>query len=210
MPFLVACAGASDGARRSETEPSGSPAPAFTFEGTRWGSFHSKRFELSVGLPDGQAWRIDDHRTPWLFATHDASRSSLRVRSWAEEQLVNYQACYARAREWEPKLPDLEALRVIDDHSAKFGQGMDARVVVGIEPPSVRQEPSGKSAPASSGFVIAVGASVRKCMIVAYQTAGSMPEEIAGKLVVVTDRLVGSVKLDESFVPGREPLPARR
>jgi hypothetical protein len=211
--LVAAACGASAGPSGPppQAPPASSADPASGFEGTRWGRFHSVRFELSLEFPDGARWRIDDHKTPWLLASHEASRSELYLRAWSEERPVTRQACYEKARSWQPKLPDLEKLQVVEDQLRKLGtaaperrldgvtQGMDARVVVGMAP---------AGGGAASGYVVAVSESIRKCRVVVYETAGGLPEEMADKLAVVAHKMLDSLRLDASFAPAREPFPA--
>jgi len=204
--MIVAGCGASAPVASSPSGPTpvaSAEAPA-TFEGTRWGTFHSKRFELSLGLPDGSSWKIDDHRSPWMRADHEATHSTILLRSWSEGENVTRKACYARAREWAPSLPDLESLSLIDDGTRKLVGDKDARVAVGVVP----------AAPGAStgGFVVAVVGSVRRCIVLAFQTETSGPtaaDEVAGSLALIADRLLPSLKLDQSFAPSREPLMVR-
>src|SRR5258706_16120586 len=106
--------------------------PLGSFQGTRWGTFHSKRFEFSIGLPDGGAWKIDDHRTGWLRATHEATRSSVAFRNWNESDNVTRKGCYARARDWDAGLPDLDAQPLIGDELRSLFSYRNARVAVGV------------------------------------------------------------------------------
>src|SRR5919205_509074 len=88
LVLMFACGGAGSGpATATPAQPTASE-PVATFQGTKWGTYHSKRFELSLGLPDGAAWKIDDHRSAWLRASHEPTRSSLALRSWAEDANV--------------------------------------------------------------------------------------------------------------------------
>ena len=175
--------------------------PPSTFQGTRWGTFHSKRFELSLGMPDGATWKIDDHKTPWLRAIHAPTRSALTVRSWTEDSNVTRRSCYARARAWEPRLPDLEGQSLIDDKTRVLLGSRDARVAVGV---TVAADPD----PVTGGFVVAIVGDVRRCIVVAFQTeangAGAQ-DEVADRLAIAADRLLPSMKLDQSFTPSREP-----
>jgi len=187
---------------RVEPAPTPSaPAPLASFQGTRWGTFHSKRFELTLGLPDGSAWKIDDHRSPWLRAVHAPTRSKLAVRSWNEEQNVTRQACYTRAREWDPELPDLETSPLIEDQTRTLLKNQDARVAVGVTS-------RGAPTPVTGGFVVAIVASIRRCLLMAFQTEADGPtaqDEVADRLALVSERLLPSLKLDPSFTPSREP-----
>ena len=198
---LVGCAG-SGAAPAGPTDPRPLEVePPGSFQGTRWGSFHSKRFELSLGLPDGAAWRIDDHRSAWLRATHGPTQSSLLLRSWTEEANVTKKSCYTRAREWDARLPDLDTGPLVEDKMRKLLGDRDARVAVGVM--------VGEGAePAIGGFVVAIIGDVRRCTLLAFQTQASGPsaqDEVADRLAIVSDRVLPSMKLDQSFTPSREP-----
>lgn len=200
--LLVAGCGASTPATPASA-PTAPPAPpaVASFEGARWGTYHSKRFELSLGLPDGASWKIDDHRSPWMRATHDATSSSLVLRSWSEDQNVTRKACYARAREWEPGLPDLEVASLIDDGTRKL-LGDDARVAVGVQARAQGGE-------GVAGFVVAIVGSVRRCRVLGFETRAEGPtasDEVASRLAIVAERLLATIRLDQSFAPSREPL----
>jgi hypothetical protein len=154
-----------------------------------------------MGLPDGATWKIDDHRSGWLRATHEPTHSALLLRTWAEDSNVTRKACYARAREWEPRLPDVDAAPLIDDKTRPLLGSRDARVAVGV---LVRGGP----APVTGGFVVAIVGDVRRCAVVAYQTEASgqlAEDEVADRLAIVSDRLLPSMKADQSFAPSREP-----
>jgi hypothetical protein len=210
VALFVAFAWATVGCSASAPPPSPAPVPAFapvpvpvaTFDGKPWGKFHSRRFELSVDLPDGAAWKIDDHRTPWMRAGHEATHSTILVRTWSEDQNVTRRACYARARGWEPMLPDLDETALIDDGMHKLLGEKDTRVAVGVRPPAAPGAMTG-------GFVVAVAGAIRRCYVVAFQTeagGSAASDEVAGRLALVEGRLLPSVELDQSFAPSREPL----
>ena len=188
----------------AEVAPAASTAPSKSFEGTAWATFHSKRFELSLRLPDGPAWRIDDHRSPWLRATHEATRSKIALRSWREDENVTRGACYARARAWDPSLPDLDASRLLDDGVRSLDKD-SARVIVGLAGPA--------DAASIGGFVLAIVGDVRRCLLVAYETEAKGPAaegDVADRLAIVADRLLPTIKHDQSFAPSREPaIPSR-
>jgi hypothetical protein len=198
--FVAACASAPAPAPVSAPPPQASASAPASFEGARWGTFHSKRFDLSLGLPDGSAWKIDDHRSPWLRASHESTHSTLLARSWSEDQNVTRKACYARAREWEAALPEIDGAGLIDDGMRKVLGGEDARVAVGID---------ARVSPGVGGFVVAIVGSIRRCMVFAFQTRAEgqgAEDEIASRLALVAERFVPSIKLDQSFAPSRVPL----
>src|SRR5688572_24903944 len=53
--------------------------PEYPAEDAHWGKFHSKRFQVTVPLPEGRAWKIDDHRQPDLVAVRRETTSRLHV-----------------------------------------------------------------------------------------------------------------------------------
>src|SRR5258708_15971330 len=126
----------------------------------------AKRFELAMACPDGAAWKMDGHGTPWIRAAHEPTHSSLLLRSWAEDSNVTRKGCYARAREWEPHLPDLDAERLIDDKTRALLGSRDARVAVGVLVPPDPQ-------PAPGCCVLAILGDVPRCALCAYQTRTS-------------------------------------
>src|SRR5207302_616791 len=66
-PALPLASSAASSSSASASPESG--APRFPDE-PKLLHFHSKRFALSLPLPDGRAWRIDDHSHVELVATH--------------------------------------------------------------------------------------------------------------------------------------------
>jgi hypothetical protein len=157
----VGCA-ATNPATKEAAPPAKTPdeRAASIFEGSKWGRFHSARFELSLNLPDGAAWAIDDHRGEWLSATHGLTHSRLRARSWTEGELMTRASCYARARGWDATLPEIDDVSVIDDRLRILSSQLDTRVVVGVLPAQGPQD-------GVAGFVVAVGASIRRCLVIA-------------------------------------------
>jgi hypothetical protein len=203
---IAGCGGAPPPAAEVPPAATAAPSSSRSFDGAGWATFHSKRFELSLRLPDGPAWKIDDHRSPWLRATHDGTRSKIALRSWREEENVTRGGCYARARGWDPNLPDLDAARVLDD-GVRPVMNQNARVVVGLG--------GDPDAASIGGFVLAIVGEVRRCLLVAYQTEAVGPAaegDVADRLAIVADRLLSTIKLDQSFAPSRDPaiLPRSR
>jgi hypothetical protein len=201
---IAACGGAQEHVAEAPPAASATAAPSKSFDGGGWASFHSKRFELSLRFPDGPAWKIDDHRSPWLRATHDGTRSTIALRTWREEENVTRAACYAKARGWDAKLPDLDHARLLEDGSREI-VGQSARVVVGLDAPS-------EGAPIG-GFVLAIVGDVKRCFLVAYQTEATGPTaegDVADRLAIVADRMLPSIKLDQSFAPSRVPATPSR
>lgn len=164
-----------------------------------WARFASKRFDLELPFPGGKAWRIDDHAAPWLVASHPGSSTSLRVRIWHELELVSRDRCEQRARQWAPDLPGLGDARVIDDRPlpAIPAPGFDTSVVAAIARP---KEPE-----TIDGFVIAFGASGRKCFAFAWKSTARGPRAAER----MGDRLGLGVRMLEGAFIKSELEPAR-
>jgi hypothetical protein len=191
LPALAACALAAcaRGPAPPAAAPSAAPAQP-TYEGASWGRYRSARFDLALALPDGGAWKIDDHTTRWLDAKHAPSRSRVRARLWREDRLVTRAACLAQAREWDPMLPEVDEEHLLDDRQEPLAGTQSAvEVKAGLAP----IEPGD---PVLRGYVLAVAADVRRCVVVAYDTeaTGETRERIVGaRLALVADRLVKSL-----------------
>jgi hypothetical protein len=184
------------------------PAPADLLD-ARWGRFMSKRFDLSMQLPDGHAWLIDDHKTNWMVAVHPASSSQLRARMWREQSLVGRDACEQRARDWTRDIPVLQNTKVVDRHAAPEipAPGFDTEVVIGV----ARAQAANGSA---DGYVMAFGASMKRCFAVVFTTS-AIGADASARL---GDRLGIAARMIESFsfrsdldpdmrTPVREPQP---
>ena len=194
---VIGCASGSSSGPRGANSAAGETSSEGSLDNRSWGTFHSKRFEASLQLPDGARWRIDDHRTAWLKAEHPPSKSSLWLRSWNEDATATRKLCYARAREWLPTLPDLEGAALIEDRVRPLFNAIDTRVAVGVR--------SAEGAPL--GFVIASGAEVHRCFVLAFVTraeGAGAEDEVASRLVLVSERLLPKVQLDQSLAPSRE------
>jgi hypothetical protein len=171
------------------------------FRTGRPGTFHSARFELSLDLPEGKAWRIDDHNTPWLLATHERTRSTLQVRSWNEDRPATKHRCYERARQWKQGLPDIDTSHAVSDELRHLDGGVEARMVSGIDVP--------EGSPHIAGYAVAVGTLVRKCIVIIYQTEASRPsgpQALAERLAVMSETVMAKVKFDSTLNPARETL----
>jgi hypothetical protein len=151
--------------------------------------YRSKRLHLSLPLPDGHAWRIDDHSLPELVATHAASRSRVVVSVFNAGELVGRAQCEDLAR--SRKLVPAGALRPLEDETT-FTQGtFDTRVEVALAPGG----PDG----ALRGHVMAFGGFLRKCYVFVYSTEVSSASDestLASRLALVRSRVLGGLELD--------------
>jgi len=178
----------------SGAAPAPAPAPA-PLGGLAWGTFHSERFELLLPLPDGRAWRIDDHGGPWLSATHPGSESALVVRSWTEDGRVNRQRCEERARLWRT-FPDPARAEEVKARSVDAPAGFDTFVSIGVL--------TGKPDAPIAGFALAFGGHGHRCFAWAYTTLARGPgaaELLGERLATMVERSLGKVVIESELVP---------
>jgi hypothetical protein len=186
-------------AKAVEPGPAAPPATAAQDDPTApLPHYHSKRLRLSIPLPDGRAWRIDDHSQPELVATHAATNSRVVIAVFNAGELVGRAQCedLARAR----KLVPTGDLRPLEDQMT-FTQGtFDTRIEVALEP----RGPSG----GLRGHVLAFGGFLRKCYVFVYSTeVASAADEsaLASRLALVRSRVLGGLELDPFDSVARAP-----
>ncbi len=181
---------------------SGDPATAAAatsgFDEGRSGRYHSARFELSLVLPGGKEWTVDDHRGPELVATHAPTSSRLTLRVFELNELVNRQRCEleARARSLVPA-----KLSLLDESDEGGPPDFDTHVVVGLAPP-----PASADKPPITGHVLAFAARVRRCLVFDFSATVPAGAEatLGDRLAVGTTRILPTVQLDSS-APVRSP-----
>ncbi len=173
--------------------PSAVPASALDYPTDAWGSFHSKRFQLTIPLPDGRAWKIDDHRAPELVAVHAPTDSRLTIAVSREDELMNRQRCEQRARlrGWVPTTP----LSTVEDEVRTGPEAYDSRVwvAIGTSPPRGPAD-----APPIEGHVFLFGAFLRTCLTVHLTTRAPPDAEavLASRLAIASSRIVKAIALD--------------
>jgi hypothetical protein len=186
--FVAALLGC--GAPAEPPAPRAPVAPATQEELTgRLPRYRSKRLHLSIPLPDGHAWRIDDHSQPELVATHAPTSSRVVVSAFNAGELVGRAQCEEQARA-RKLVPDGD-LRVLEDETT-FTQGTyDTRIEVAVAP-------QGPDSPLR-GHVMAFGGFLRKCYVFVYSTeVGSASAEsvLAARLALARSRVLGGLELD--------------
>jgi len=216
--WLVVSLGALSGCSHSETQPaavppvsSGAAAPTRAptqltgWEAGKWGTFVSQRFDLRIPLPNGRAWRIDDHKGSWLVAAHSASSSSLRLRVFLESHAQNRTKCEARAREAEPGLPTPKVDQAVDDTDVGVIRGWDARAVSFVTPDTAQPQKL-------TGHLLVFASNIRKCLAIQLTTeaeGSGAQETVAARLVDAKERIVRDISFDHELgTPGRELLTA--
>jgi hypothetical protein len=190
----------------AHTAPPASARPP-AFDEAAWGKFHSKRFQLTLPLPEGRAWKIDDHAKRELVATHPPTTSRLTVYAWYDTELMNHAKCEARAR-GEGLVPKGE-LKTVDSEITVGPDAFDSRIWVAADSP----EKNGAKQPLN-GHLFLFGAFIRRCLFVHLETqVPSRDDEdvLSNRLAVARVRLLGGLKLDpprtmeDSDVPREKP-----
>jgi hypothetical protein len=160
--------------------------------------YHSKRLALTVPLPDGHAWRIDDHTRPELVATHEPTHSKVVIAVFRADELVGRAQCEALAR--DRKLVPDGKLRTLEDAVDVTQENYDTRIWVAVEPGW------GPTSPLV-GHVLAFGGFLRKCYIFHYSTeVGGAADEpvLSARLAYARERILGGMKLDPFAAVSRE------
>ena len=163
--------------------------------------FHSKRLALDLPLPDGHAWRIDDHTRPELVATHAPTQSTVSVATFRADAVVGRDQCEALAR--ERHLVPSGDLRTLESSVEITQDDYDTRVWVALEPGSGPDRPL-------VGHVMAFGGFLRKCYAFDFSTRvdSSADEDVlSARLAFARARILGGLRLGTSTEIPREAPP---
>jgi len=155
---------------------------------TAWGAFHSKRAQLTVHLPEGRAWQVDDHTRPELLAVHPGTRSKLTVALEPAGELVGRAQCEEIARK-KGRVPEGD-LRTLESHVTVGPEAYDTRVWVALE---VRNNGELR------GHLFGFGGMIRTCFFFHLETAvtGLAGEDVlSGRLALARTRILDRVELD--------------
>ena len=211
LALALALIGCGEAATSAAPVPTASAAAAASgFDEGRTGRFHSARFELSLVLPGGKEWTVDDHRTAALVAVHAPTSSRLTLRVLTLGELTNRRRCEleARARALVPP-----KLAVLDESDEGGPPGFDTHVIVGVVP---RDAPATESATATAasgpplrGHVLAFAASLRRCLV--FDFAAEVPAgaeaTLGDRLAVGTTLILPTMRLDPGMIQADAPVP---
>jgi hypothetical protein len=180
------------------------PAPAtFAEDGRPLPHYHSKRFALSLPLPEGATWRIDDHTHPELVATQAPTRSKVVVAVFHADELVGREQCEELARTHH--LVRLRDPHTLEDQVAITQETFDTRIWVAIEPGT------GPTSPVV-GHVMAFGGFLRKCYFFDFSTevdGAADASVLSQRLAFARARILGGLQLDPfDAVPRQAPAGA--
>lgn len=188
MPSNVPQAPPPNPAAAGEAFDAGAPLPRF----------RSKRFALSLGLPRGTEWRIDDHSTPALVATHAPTHSRVVIAVFFADANVGRAQCQAAAE--ERKLVPIGPFQTLDDETQITQQTFDTRIEVAIAAGTDPNQPV-------VGHVMAFGGFLRKCFVFDYSTEvpnAKGAELLSSRLAFAQTRILGGLTMDPLTSPARE------
>lgn len=179
------------------------PPRAGEFAPDRWGRYHSKRFQLSLPLPDGKSWRIDDRSRPALEAIHPGTSSHLWLVQTREDELMNRHRCAARAEAlgYVPARP----LTTVEESVITGPAAYDSRIWIAID-----------VADGLEGHAFLFGSFLRQCLIVHIVTkVPSAKDEavLSARLAVLETGVLRRIEVaplrttTQATVPREDPRP---
>ncbi|HVK70784.1 MAG TPA: hypothetical protein VM694_40290, partial [Polyangium sp.] len=174
-----------------------SPPPDALAAASSFTTFTSARFDLSLPLPDGAAFRVDDRTERWLVARHDTTSSLLLVRTWREDEVGNRARCEARARTWRD-LPSREGGRLVSASRLAAPPDHDTLVEVLLGPRATNGGPT-------DGFVLAFGGWAKRCFAYVFATRGANERVVMERLAVMVDGSLRRMHFQSELVPTRPP-----
>jgi hypothetical protein len=164
--------------------------------------FHSARLALSLPLPDGKAWRIDDHTRPELVATHAPTQSTVKVAVFRTDALVGRNECESLAR--DRKLVPPGELHTLESAVETTQENYDTRIWVAVEPGSAPGSPL-------VGHVMAFGGFLRKCYVFDFATrvdSASDEAVLSDRLAFARARILGGLQLEVLGTVPRQTAPS--
>lgn len=169
----------------------GHPAAArFDESPVRLPRYRSRRLGLSLPLPDGRAWIIDDHSRPELVAKHPATRSTVLVALIRTTENVGRAQCEELAK--AQGLIAARELNVVEDEIAITQKTFDTHIRTGLEPVAAPDQPL-------VGHVTAFGGFRHKCLVFDFSTevdGAAQEPALSARLAVARTRILDGLELD--------------
>lgn len=178
--------------------PSTSAPWTFIDESAPLPRYHSKRLAIGIPLPDGPAWRIDDHSQPELVAIHPPTRSRVMISVFRADDLVGRSQCEALSR--GRKLVPAGDLRTLEDEALLTQRTFDTRVWVAVDPGGGPEHPL-------VGYVMAFGGFLRKCFAFVFSTQVDTARDepvLSSRLAFARARIFDGLELDAFDSIGRD------
>ncbi|WP_394823300.1 hypothetical protein [Pendulispora albinea] len=175
-----------------------------SFDTQHWGTAHSKRFALTIPLPEPKNWTLDDHSQRELTVRHLATRSVVQIFTTTEPSLVNRQRCEDRARDLG--FVPTGKMTTVEDATTIGPGAYDTRVWVTLLPGATERDPI-------LGHVFAFGGYIRKCLFFHFQTeipSARDESALSARLALARTRILGALALDDfDNLPREEPSKRR-
>jgi hypothetical protein len=173
------------------------PAASFPDDANPLPRYHSKRLALSLPLPRGAHWHIDDHSRPELEADQPLTHSRVLVAILHTDTLVGRSQCEERAV--AAKLVPDAPFQTVDDEVATTQGSFDTRIRVAVAPPDHEGAPL-------VGHVFAFGGYLRKCYVFDFSTeVAQLADEptLSSRLAFARTRILGGLELEAVDAPSR-------
>lgn len=203
---LGACAKSQPAASADDSAngtPHAKPA-ALVFGDAPPGEFVSKRFGLHLRLPDGRGWRIDDHKTEHLTASHALAATALRATRFRAGALsglpITRDVCWDEAIS-RGVFDAVSRSESLVDHDEKVDDAGDARLTVSIG----RTGDVGRVR-----WVRAHGDSCVAVGIVSKRLAGDTDETLGQRLALLREKVIGGLSGREKEAAPRATRPWTR
>jgi hypothetical protein len=190
LAALVGACAARQAAPASASPPTSPEAVAFPEDPAPLPRYHSARLALSIPLPRGREWKIDDHSRPELVLRHDPTHSTIVAAILRADELVGRTQCEGLAR--EARLLPHEELQPLEDEIAITQGNYDTRIRVGVAPGARPDSPI-------VGYVVAIGGFLRKCFVFSFATEVDRAAEapvLSSRLAFARARILGGMELD--------------
>ncbi|MBK6693000.1 MAG: hypothetical protein IPG50_12490 [Myxococcales bacterium] len=181
------------GASPGPVPASGKPGDASARGADAWGTFHSTRFGLTLRLPGGREWRIDDRSKAELVALHPTTNAKLVALRWYEADVQTRAGCEAKARD-RRLVPPASAVAVDETAGIRPG-GDDVRTWVALEPGATPEAPI-------RGHVTLVAARLKRCVAVHYETtvpSAKHDQELSLRLATLREGTLERLTIDDAL-----------
>jgi len=151
--------------------------------------YRSRRLGLSLPLPGGRAWTIDDHSRPELVAKHAPTRSMVMVAVLRTNETVGRDQCEELAK--AQGLVAVGPLSVLEDEIAITQKSFDTRIRVALEAPLPHRP--------LVGHVSAFGGFLHKCYVFDFTTQvddATGEAALSARLAFARTRILTGLELD--------------
>ena len=195
---MAGCGGSPPALPATPPPPAPAVAVAFAEDPRPLARFHSTRLSLSLPLPDGRGWQIDDHSRPELVATHPATRSRVVVAVLRADELVGRTQCETLAHE-RGLVPSAQ-LQVLEQEIGITQESFDTRTLVAVDPGGGPGQPL-------VGHVMAFGGFLRKCYVFDFSTevdSAANEATLSSRLAYARARILGGLRLEAFDTVTRE------